>query len=144
MNPFAHQHPEITPEKYVLNKLDKRINYRKGLYIPCDPVQSFKVIYEEPQKALAKYINTIDKLEVLPLHPRYHIYMDLYYFNDFTYLNVIATKLYKMSFLNNVGKNSNISIHGPVMLYGTDSNLRSCSVPYEIVEQTYRLYTNYY
>lgn len=144
MNHFTRQHPEITPEKYVLNKLDKRINYRKGLYIPNDPTESFKIIYDEPRITLEKYINTIDKLEVLPLHPNYHIYMDLHYFNNFTYLNVVATKLYKMSFLNNVGKNSNISIHGPIVVYGTDSNFQSCSVPYEIVEQTFRLYNNYY
>lgn len=143
MHPFNSVHPEIIPEKYILNKSDKRIKYRKGLYIPSDPTQTFKIIYDEPKNALNKYINTIDKIEVLPLHPKYHMYMDFQYFEKHVHLNITATKLYKMSFLNFVGKNSKESIHGPVIIYGTDYDLSSCSVPYELVEQTFRLYNNY-
>jgi len=71
------------------------------------------------------------------------MYMDLQYFEKHIYLNVIATKLYKMSFLNFVGKNSKESIYGPVIIYGTDNDLTTCSVPYELIEQTFRLYDNY-
>jgi len=143
MHPFNSIHPEITPEKYMLNSLDKRITYRKGLYIPSDPNQTFKIIFDQPKVTLNKYINSIDRLEILPLHPKYHMYMDLQYFEKHIYLNIIATRLYKMSFLNFVGTNSKEFIHGPVVIYGTDYDLSSCSVPYELIEQTFRLYDNY-
>lgn len=143
MHPFNSIHPETTPEKYMLNPLDKRIKYRKGLYIPSDPSQTFKIIFNDPKVSLIKYINSIDKLEAIPLHPKYHMYMDLQYFEKYIYLNVIATKLYKMSFLNFVGTNSKESIYGPVIIYGTDNDLTTCSVPYELIEQTFRLYDNY-
>ena len=143
MHPFNSIHPETTPEHYILNPLDKRIKYRKGLYIPSDPTQVFKIVFDEPKNTLNKYINSIDKLDIIPLHPKYHMYMDFQYFEKHTYLNIIATKLYKMSFLNFVGKNSKESIYGPVLIYGTSHDLTSCSVPYELIEQTFRLYDNY-
>lgn len=143
MHPFDIIHPETTPEKYMLSSLDKRKTYRKGLYIPFDPNQTFKIIFDEPKIVLNKYINSIDKLEILPLHPKYHMYMDYQHFAKHTHLNVVATKLYKMSFLNFVGKNSKESIYGPVMIYGTENDFTSCSVPYELIEQTFRLYENY-
>jgi hypothetical protein len=52
VNRFDIKHPQITPEKYILNKSDKRYDYLKGLYIPSDPVETPKIIYANPNDAL--------------------------------------------------------------------------------------------
>ena len=148
MNRFNLKHPQITPEKYILNKLDKRINYLKGLYIPSDPVETVKIIYSEPKDAIQEYISIDNKIDVVPLHSHYHMYLDLMYYIDLNSINVIATKLYRMCFANNIGRTTSETIHGPVLIYGTTINsvtskYEDCSVPYEVVEQCFRLYENY-
>lgn len=148
MNRFDFKHPLITPEKYVLNKSDKRINYLKGLYIPADPVDTVKIIYSEPKEAIQDCIGEKDTITVVPLHSRYHMYLDLLYYIEPDSINIIATKLYRMCFSGNIGRNTSEIIHGPVLIYGTTidsstSKYKDCSVPYEVVEQCFRLYDNY-
>jgi len=148
VNRFDIKHPQITPEKYILNKLDKRYDYLKGLYIPSNPVETPKIIYANPNDALEEYISYDSKLDVIPLHDRYHMYVDLLYYVDPNSINIIATKIYRLAFANNIGRNSTEIIHGPVMIYGTSIDslnfkYKNCSVPYEVIEQAFRLYDNY-
>ena len=71
---------------------DNAYNYLKGLYLPSDPVETPKIIYADPNDALEEYISYDSKLDIIPLHNHYHMYVDLLYYVDPDSINIIATK----------------------------------------------------
>lgn len=149
MNKYSIVHPSITPEAYILTKKDKRKNYVKGLYIPSNPSESVRIIYAEPNSTIEEYIGKKNKIERIPIHYSYHMYVDLHAYVDPYSINLVATRLYRQCFLTNIGLPSTEIIYGPALVYGSiptssyTSYLHNYSVPYELVEQIFRFYLNY-
>lgn len=141
-------HPEITPEAYVSQPQNKKAGYIKGIYIPCLVFEYVKIIYETSEVAFKQCFNLDKSLKLVPLNPYCHMYVDMYSYLEKDAINVVATKLYRSSYLTLLGKPSNKIVYGPVLIYGSMPILNKLkffkdhSVPYEVVEQVFRLYEN--
>lgn len=149
MNRYSIVHPSVTPEAYILDRRDKRKNYIKGLYIPSNPSELIRIIYAQPDYAIEEYVARKNKVERIPIHDFYHMYVDPHAYVDPYTINLVATRLYRQSFLTNIGLPSSEIVYGPALIYGSlptssyTSYLDNYSVPYELVEQVFRLYENY-
>jgi len=148
MRRYSIIHPEVTPEAYISRSSDSKSNYVKGVYIPSSISQYVKIIYADPQNVIKEYLHPATVIDCVPINPYCHMYVDMYSHLDQNSMNIVATKLYRHSYVNIFGSPSKDIIHGPVLLYGSYSSLKKLkhlkdhSVPYEIVEQIFRLYQN--
>jgi len=142
--PFKYRidHPFLTPEHLNINPDHKPKN--KCLFIPDD---------DEPVVVHANYSEIID--EVFPLQPvaklyfpnNYHMCLNehiQYLSNNFE--NYVATQLFRIYSMQHNKEKESLTIRGNVLLFGSyreingEYFLDDFSVPFEIVEQVFRLY----
>ena len=138
---YLIEHPFLTPEHYTL--FPGQYNSVKCLFVP---VQGQPVILSD------SYNNIIDEFFAS------ESYLNLYFTNNYHMTisetlqfvnganNYVATHLYRMYSYQYNQHRMHLSIKGNAFLFGTYRKIQDSyvldnySVPYEIVEQAYRLY----
>jgi hypothetical protein len=138
---YIIEHPFLTPEHYsVLPDFPQKV---KCLLLPFDgqPV----VINENYDQIVSELFSSESSLNLF-FSNNYHMVLSesIQFLNG--YDNYIATHLFRMySFIHNQEK-IHLTIKGNALLFGTYRHhshsyvLGNYSVPYEMVEQSYRLY----
>lgn len=143
---YSVLHPLITPEFFVSHLDETKV---KSLAVYIDPTKSPELLYDTPKAALSYVFESDSMIEVVRLHPNYHMYIDVGYIMNDDYVNIIATNLYRLSACSMFGKLSHNSIRGPVLLFSSVSAMtkqydgNDYSIPYELLEQTLRLYSQH-
>lgn len=143
---YSILHPLITPEFFVSSLEETKV---KSLVVYTDPTKSPELLYDTSKSALSYVFESDSMIEVVRLHPNYHMYIDVRYIMNDDYVNIVATNLYRLSASSMFGKLSHNCIRGPVLLFSSISALtkqydgNDYSIPYELLEQTLRLYSQY-
>jgi hypothetical protein len=140
-------HPQITPEHFAPHGFSQDI---KSLYVPH--IKGFKpeIIWDSVQNAISKIFDDSEKVALINLHPMYHIYVDTTVQGLHKFVNDIATRFLRCSFLSFAGCNITDVVCGDVLFCGSissrdfTSDSSDYSVPYELVEQVSRYYEYYF
>lgn len=138
---YLIDHPFLTPENYTL--LPNLSSQIKSLFIP---INNYPYIIFDNYKEITEFV--FDKKNTITLYFTNNYHMVISESSQFSNdkENYVATNLFRMYSMYHNKNKIHLSIKGSVLLFGTyryqDNSyiLNNFSVPYEIVEQVYRLY----
>lgn len=138
---YLIEHPFLTPEHYTL--MPETLSKTKCLLIPLG---SSPLVVHESYDSIIDQLFEDDSVVNLYFPNNYHMVLSesLQYSNNLD--NYVATYLYRMYANSFHSHFANRSIKGNVLLFGTyryiDHSyvLDNFSVPYELVEQAFRIY----
>ena len=142
MSKYLVDNPAISPENYILSFETRKV---KALHIPS--AQTFpNVLFDTPDNIKKSVFLNIDELSFIPLQPYFHMYVDSFMQVQIYDTNLCATYIYRSSIQKYLGINSQTSVYGDVIIFGSvstkdqDSYMIDYSVPYEVIEQVSRYY----
>lgn len=140
----------LHPEYYKIYPHDIN-DVVKGLYISCDTLVVPHLATDTPINLLNSIFKE-DKPECVLFKKDFHMYVSPLEQYIGRYVNHVATALVRLHFMQTYGQVLPELVFGNVIIFGTKNLLinkpdgKDHSIPYEIVEETLRIYdgTKYY
>jgi hypothetical protein len=149
INRYTLCHPLITPEFFgaLYDPMDLNSQVKvKSLAVYEDLNKPPDLIYDSPDQALMHVFgNMPDTIDIIRIHPNFHMYISILDLLNQKSENVIATYLYRLCGSSLFGRLIRKSIRGPVLLFSSvsastgQSDGKDYSVPYELLEQVIRI-----
>ena len=142
MSKYIVNHPSITPENFSLPLDSKKV---KSLYVPYNG-DIPQVLYDEPNNSKKTVFQDLTNIQLVVLHPYYHMYVDAFLQVQVHDVNMCVTYMYRNALQMLLGINTSTCIYGDVLLFGSvsayneDNDKIDYSISYEVVEQVSRYY----
>lgn len=143
LSKYINTHPYITPEGYSTHLYDPSVI--RALYLSHDSTTIPFILTDTPEVILSTVFLNQTYDSVYPdLH--YHVCYDLLSQTEITKPNYTATTLIRNSYLLSTGITVTDAIYGDVVIFGSFNHKDNrfdtghYSVPYEIVEQVFRIH----
>lgn len=142
MSKYLVNHQNVTPENF--NSFDVSQRKVKALLLPSEGIP--EVLYDEPHVLKQKCFLSLEHIQLVPLHPYFHMYVDQVDQVQHKNTNIPATYIYRHSLQTYLGFNTIATINGNALLFGSVSSMDQdnyhvdYSAPYELIEQVARYY----
>ncbi len=143
LNKYTLTHPTLSPEAYSSHAYAP--DFVRALYVPALPSADPYIITEKPDNVLDLVFGSQDYSVLFPTL-YYHVVYPLLHQLAAKSPNYIATMLIRAAYLAITGIAVVDAIYGDVVIFGSynykenDIDDSHYSVPYEVVEQVFRIH----